>query len=96
MAAQVGVRSKRRKWAKRLARRRGWRCHWCKCLTTKRRHRPTSATVDHLVPLSRGGTNSPSNVVVACLTCNLARGAQITVKALDSAPLFRSRSVDAV
>jgi len=31
-------------------------------------------TRDHLVPLSRGGTNDWSNVVTACSTCNARKG----------------------
>ena len=31
-------------------------------------------TRDHLVPLSRGGTNAWSNVVTACSTCNTRKG----------------------
>lgn len=29
--------------------------------------------VDHVVPLSRGGSNSPENLVVACVHCNLSK-----------------------
>ena len=34
-----------------------------------------SATVDHLVPISRGGSNRVKNTVLACRACNNARGA---------------------
>lgn len=37
-------------------------CRWC---TTER-----STTVDHVHPLSRGGTNHPLNLVGACEPCN--------------------------
>ena len=33
-------------------------------------------TMDHLVPLSRGGGHTASNVVPACLHCNSAKGAR--------------------
>jgi 5-methylcytosine-specific restriction endonuclease McrA len=33
-----------------------------------------STTLDHIVPLSRGGTNQPSNVRGACAHCNYSRG----------------------
>lgn len=33
-------------------------------------------TRDHLLPLSRGGTNSWKNVVTACRSCNHAKGAR--------------------
>jgi 5-methylcytosine-specific restriction endonuclease McrA len=44
---------------------RGQPCHWC--------GKPGN-TVDHLMPISRGGTNDPSNLVSACAHCNEARG----------------------
>lgn len=31
-------------------------------------------TLDHIVPVSRGGTNAPSNLVTCCKKCNLAKG----------------------
>jgi hypothetical protein len=35
---------------------------------------PDLATVDHVIPLSWGGTNHPSNLVVACSPCNMKKG----------------------
>lgn len=29
--------------------------------------------VDHVVPLSRGGSNGPENLVIACPTCNMSK-----------------------
>lgn len=29
--------------------------------------------VEHVVPLSRGGSNDPDNIVIACLRCNLSK-----------------------
>ena len=37
-------------------------CQYCGCKKAN--------TVDHVVPRSRGGTSSPTNLVAACLTCN--------------------------
>lgn len=31
---------------------------------------------DHLVPLDKGGTNWPNNIVVSCSNCNLSKGAK--------------------
>lgn len=35
----------------------------------------SSLTVDHMTPLSRGGSNFPSNIAMACLSCNTSKGA---------------------
>lgn len=32
--------------------------------------------VDHLIPIARGGRDVLSNLVLACVSCNLERGAQ--------------------
>lgn len=31
---------------------------------------------DHVVPISRGGSNAASNLATACLPCNLSKGAR--------------------
>ena len=33
--------------------------------------------VDHVVPVSRGGANSPDNLVLACEHCNKSKGARL-------------------
>jgi 5-methylcytosine-specific restriction endonuclease McrA len=43
------------------------KCYWCGKKVGKKYH------VDHVQPLSRGGTNYPSNIVIACPTCNLSK-----------------------
>jgi 5-methylcytosine-specific restriction endonuclease McrA len=49
----------------------GCGCHLCGHeLTVK------SATLDHLVPKSQGGTLANHNVKLACLRCNSLRGNQ--------------------
>ncbi|WP_160312278.1 HNH endonuclease [Streptacidiphilus albus] len=47
-------------------------CLWC--FTTGSPVNPL--TGDHIVPLSKGGTNAPTNVRVLCRTCNSTRGNQ--------------------
>jgi 5-methylcytosine-specific restriction endonuclease McrA len=32
--------------------------------------------VDHYIPLSRGGSNGPENIVIACPPCNLKKGSK--------------------
>ena len=45
------------------------RCRWCAVPVGEVFH------VDHVVPLSRGGTNWPDNICVACPPCNLRKHA---------------------
>lgn len=40
-------------------------CAYCK--------RPCDPTVDHVVPLARGGRHEASNIVAACVTCNSSK-----------------------
>ena len=47
------------------------RCWWCMAALNGIYH------VDHLVPLSKGGHNSPSNLVVACPSCNQKKHARM-------------------
>lgn len=46
-------------------------CYWCGAAVEDNYH------VDHVIPLSRGGTNYPDNIVIACPTCNTSRGAKL-------------------
>jgi 5-methylcytosine-specific restriction endonuclease McrA len=32
---------------------------------------------DHVIPVSRGGTNEPTNLVTACLPCNRSKGTKL-------------------
>lgn len=52
-------------WKRRLAK---GICHYCRC--------PTPAdqlTMDHIVPIARGGRSTKGNVVTACKSCNNAK-----------------------
>lgn len=46
----------------------GGRCFYCVKPLTSGFH------VEHMTPLSRGGSNGPENIVCACPTCNLSKG----------------------
>jgi len=50
-----------------------YRCQFCGRPQAALRQREC-LTRDHLVPLSRGGTNSWSNVLTACSACNARKG----------------------
>lgn len=66
-----GVRSNRRIGIRALGDRDGWKCHLC-----GRTVAVASATADHLVPQSLGGSGSPSNLRLAHMLCNSRRGAR--------------------
>lgn len=38
---------------------------------------PLSKSVDHIIPLSKGGPHDPSNCQLAHLICNTAKGAKV-------------------
>lgn len=46
-------------------------CYWCKeplILSGEGKYH-----IDHLIPLSRGGSNGPENIVCSCPSCNLSK-----------------------
>ena len=46
-------------------------CFYCdKEVSLKLKNHPDSATVDHIVPQSKGGRNQAHNYVMACKECN--------------------------
>ena len=47
----------------------GNRCAYCRCLDPD--------TIDHVVPLSKGGEHSWENVVLACRSCNSRKGTKL-------------------
>jgi len=53
------------KYKKLLVERDGLRCHYCDIVMTYK-----DSQIDHIVPKARGGTDAPSNLVLACATCN--------------------------
>lgn len=40
-------------------------CHYC-----KRRFKPAELTMDHVIPLARGGESTRENIVPCCKDCN--------------------------
>lgn len=55
------------------------RCHYCatKLVHGRRKkgeaYEPRRVTIDHLLPLSRGGTNASENLVASCSRCNFRK-----------------------
>lgn len=52
----------------------GWRCYWCGTPCREDYH------VDHIKPLSKGGSNRIENICIACPDCNLKKGVNEWVK----------------
>lgn len=47
------------------------RCHWC-CIECRGEEQ-----LDHKIPISRGGSNSISNLCFVCKVCNIIKGASL-------------------
>lgn len=66
-------------------RRDGWRCQLCghKVLKSAKRNRrtrrlhPRTASLDHIIPMSKGGPHCEVNVQCACLRCNVRKHAKM-------------------
>ena len=54
-----------RHYKKELVERDGLRCHYCEELMAYK-----DAQVDHVLAKARGGTDAPTNLVLACARCN--------------------------
>jgi len=56
-----------------------WTCHLCNdpIPTDLKWPHPLSASMDHVIPLARGGSHTYENVQSAHLTCNISKGARI-------------------
>lgn len=66
----------------------GYKCAYCKCdVYMTKGYAPNQATIDHVVPLSKGGPHTYNNIVTACQSCNSAKGDTM----LDAAPLSISK-----
>jgi hypothetical protein len=70
LAGKATKRRKNSKWRRQcLMKAKGRNCHWCQALLTLE-----TSTLDHVIPLSRGGLDNANNVVLSCEPCNHARG----------------------
>jgi len=62
-----------------------WTCQLCRRRVLRRAKRsvnsgrlhPRTASIDHIVPLSRGGSHSERNCQCACLRCNVRKGSKM-------------------
>lgn len=56
-----------------LFRKQAGRCHYCFCVMVQNQGEVNSPTFDHVIPISQGGPNTVSNMVLACWECNTLR-----------------------
>jgi 5-methylcytosine-specific restriction endonuclease McrA len=54
-------------------------CHYCGDVFDSR-----EMTLDHVIPLCRGGKNVPDNLVPCCTGCNAAKGAMAYAEFIGS------------
>lgn len=61
---------------KKLYDRQNGQCYYCDkhCVMDGALNHPDTATIEHLIPKSEGGTRALSNLVMACQECNRLRG----------------------
>jgi HNH endonuclease len=72
--------TKKRKWNQAVNRGEVPRCHWCGTEFGGKHE----ATGDHVIPLSRGGSNGDDNIVLACKLCNEKRKNNVTSQEIAS------------
>lgn len=73
-------------WRKLLKKRGAVTCWYCNVPVSRSLpdHHPQRATLDHIRPLSQGGTWRIDNIRIACFPCNSRRGAMPTSTYLES------------
>lgn len=63
-----------------------WKCAYCRIdLDTK------TVTEDHVIPLSKGGSNLISNIVPSCLSCNCKKGTKTVEEFTSSQKIMLQR-----
>lgn len=68
-----------RKWVSRFG---SLKCYYCNDITypfSDREHKKLT-TLDHIIPVSKGGTNKQENIVISCKECNNKKGDTLITK----------------
>jgi 5-methylcytosine-specific restriction endonuclease McrA len=63
------------------------KCIHCRTKLVVTRDGQTSATIEHVLPQSHGGTNAPENLALACARCNHEKGRRHDVRKAND-PVF--------
>jgi 5-methylcytosine-specific restriction endonuclease McrA len=71
---QRGNQTRYARWRARMWKKGFRSCHWCSGPMNRIHQHPKQATVDHKIPLDRGGLDNPNNWVMAHAVCNHTRG----------------------
>jgi 5-methylcytosine-specific restriction endonuclease McrA len=58
-----------------VRRRAGYQCEYCH---TSEQWQYVPFTVDHVIPLARGGSDDPNNLALACFHCNRRKADRLT------------------
>lgn len=66
------AKGKSRKWRAAMIRRGITKCCWCDCELTL-----DTSTIEHVIPLSKGGLENRNNRKLACVKCNNDRGSNM-------------------
>lgn len=66
--SKMGSERRQRFWK----RNKSTRCYYCnkRVLRDLPQHHPNKATIDHILPVSKGGTHALVNLVICCYPCN--------------------------
>jgi 5-methylcytosine-specific restriction enzyme A len=75
-------------WKRRLAR---GVCYYCGCTAL-----PEDLTMDHIVPIARGGKSTKGNVVTACKACNNAKKQLLPMEWEQYLNNIRSKNISTV
>lgn len=65
-------------WRIKVYERDRWKCYLCgRKVVRSNTYRPNQATIDHVIPLSKGGSHTYDNVRTSCQSCNSSKGDKI-------------------
>lgn len=72
--AKIAIKIAEKVWLRcRLAEAQNWKCCWCGCQTVDEPQKANSATIEHVIPKARGGTDDWDNLAMSCQRCNTKR-----------------------
>lgn len=74
MTAKYAYSTAKKVWIRtKLSSEQNHKCCWCGCTTVEENGKKNSATIEHILPKSQGGTYDFENLAMACSKCNNER-----------------------